>query len=395
MRTLLLALLAALFTGLATYGQPLSDEAEISLMTSDPHEGEVFTIYGHAALRVKDPAQRIDYIFNYGIFSFDKPNFIYRFTKGETDYQLGVTYFENYIAEYQMAGSDVTEQVLNLTPAEKQRVWKALLENYRPENRVYRYNFFFDNCATRPAAITERNIDGTIHYHYNPAPRTFRNEINYCARRRPWLTFGCDLALGSPTDRVATSHERMFLPVNLREAFSLATIENPDGTSRPLVARVQVIQAPEVDEPERDLWDTLTPNVCFSLLLALVALSVGMEYKRKRYCRWIDVGLFLMAGLAGCLLFFLSFISEHPCTCPNWMLVALHPLHLVAAILFGVKRMDKVGYYYHFINFAALSMMLAAWPFIPQHLNTAFLPIVASLWLRSGWAFSRSVWIRK
>ena len=326
MRTLLLALLAALFTGLATYGQPLSDEAEISLMTSDPHEGEVFTIYGHAALRVKDPAQRIDYIFNYGIFSFDKPNFIYRFTKGETDYQLGVTYFENYIAEYQMAGSDVTEQVLNLTPAEKQRVWKALLENYRPENRVYRYNFFFDNCATRPAAITERNID---------------------------------------------------------------------GTSRPLVARVQVIQALEVDEPERDLWDTLTPNVCFSLLLALVALSVGMEYKRKRYCRWIDVGLFLMAGLAGCLLFFLSFISEHPCTCPNWMLVALHPLHLVAAILFGVKRMDKVGYYYHFINFAALSMMLAAWPFIPQHLNTAFLPIVASLWLRSGWAFSRSVWIRK
>lgn len=114
-----LLLLVIISLGLAAHGQkPLSDKAEISLMTSAPYEAEVFTVYGHAALRIKDPILKIDYIFNYGIFSFNKPNFIYRFTKGETDYQLGVANYQDYIIEYQMRGSDVTEQILNLTQSE-------------------------------------------------------------------------------------------------------------------------------------------------------------------------------------------------------------------------------------------------------------------------------------
>ena len=364
-----LLLLVIISLGLAAHGQkPLSDKAEISLMTSAPYEAEVFTVYGHAALRIKDPILKIDYIFNYGIFSFNKPNFIYRFTKGETDYQLGVANYQDYIIEYQMRGSDVTEQILNLTQSEKQRIWEALIENYRPENRVYRYNFFFDNCATRPAVLTEKNVDGNINYHYAPAPQTFRDMINYCTRQHPWLTFGCDLALGSPTDRIATPHEMLFLPEN---------------------------EALDAEELEKDLWDYLTPNLCFTILFATIILSTILEIKRKHYFRILDATLFLIAGLAGCLLFFLSFISEHPCTNPNWMIIALHPLHLVAAILFCVKKADRVVYYYHFINFAALSLMLAGWIFIPQHLNTAFIPLVATLWIRSGWGIYRRLWIRK
>ena len=391
-----LLLLVIISLGLAAHGQkPLSDKAEISLMTSAPYEAEVFTVYGHAALRIKDPILKIDYIFNYGIFSFNKPNFIYRFTKGETDYQLGVANYQDYIIEYQMRGSDVTEQILNLTQSEKQRIWEALIENYRPENRIYRYNFFFDNCATRPAVLTEKNVDGTINYHYAPAPQTFRDMINYCTRQHPWLTFGCDLALGSPTDRTATPHEMLFLPENLKQAFANATIESPDGNSRKLVANTKVIEALDAEELEKDLWDYLTPNLFFTILFAAIILSTILEIKRKRYFRILDTILFLIAGLAGCLLFFLSFISEHPCTNPNWMIIALHPLHLVAAILFCVKKADRVVYYYHFINFAALSLMLAGWIFIPQHLNTAFIPLVATLWIRSGWGIYRRLWIRK
>ena len=104
-------------------------------MTSAPYDEEVFTVYGHAALRIYDPKQNIDYIFNYGIFDFSKPNFIYRFAKGETDYKLGVADFQDYVIEYQMRGSDITEQVLNLTQEEKEHIWDALLINYRPENR--------------------------------------------------------------------------------------------------------------------------------------------------------------------------------------------------------------------------------------------------------------------
>ena len=193
----------------------LSDEAQISILTAAPSDEAVFTLYGHTAVRVKDSLHKIDLVFNYGIFDFSKPNFIYRFAKGETDYKLAAYNFQHYIIEYQMRGSEVTEQVLNFTPDEINKVWNALYINVQPENCVYRYNFFFDNCATRPVAIVEEQVDGKIKYNDPPEPQTFRDLINYCTRNNSWLTFGCDLALGSPTDRVATPHEMMFLPVYL------------------------------------------------------------------------------------------------------------------------------------------------------------------------------------
>ena len=190
-------------------------------------------------------SQKVDYVFNYGIFDFSKPNFIYRFAKGETDYRLGVANYADYVIEYQLRGSTITEQRLNLTPSERQRLWEALVENYRPENRVYRYNFFFDNCATRPALLIEKAV-GHIDYHYPYTAQTFRSLINQCTRHHAWLTFGCDLALGSPTDRIATPHEMMFLPDYLREAFSKAEIIDPEGEHRPLVSETQFIEAGEI-----------------------------------------------------------------------------------------------------------------------------------------------------
>ena len=385
-----------LFLGFLAYtaaAQPrLSEEACISLMTSEPYDEEVFTIYGHAAIRVRDPKLKIDYVFNYGIFDFSKPNFVYRFTKGETDYQLGVSRFQDYAVEYQMRGSDITEQVLNLSQADKERIWEALLVNYRPENRVYRYNFFFDNCATRPASIIEEQVDGTIDYHYPYTSRTFRELINHCSRNHPWLTFGCDLVLGSPTDRLATPHEMMFLPYYLKEAFSRATITDSEGNTRPLVNETNRIEAVEADEPERSVWDFFTPSVCAWLFFGIILISLWLEWRKRTYFLLTDCLLFFLAGTGGVVLFFLSFISEHPSIWPNWSIIWLHPLHLVALILFCVKKLNKAAYYYHFINFAMLTLMLLVWHFIPQHLNNAFLPLVASLWVRSGWGVYRKTW---
>ena len=131
-----------------------------------------------------------------------------------------------------MRGSEVTEQILDIDSAGKARIWEALMINNRPENRVYRYNFFFDNCATRPAAIIENQTNGKIDYDAPFKQQTFRDLINYCTRNKPWLTFGCDLALGSPTDRIATPHEMMFLPPYLKEAFGTATITGADGSRK-------------------------------------------------------------------------------------------------------------------------------------------------------------------
>lgn len=392
MKKILLLFLLGILSIPAIAQPKLSEEARISLMTSAPYDEEVFTVYGHAALRIYDPKQNIDYIFNYGIFDFSKPNFIYRFAKGETDYKLGVADYQDYVIEYQMRGSDITEQVLNLTQEEKARIWEALLINYRPENRVYRYNFFFDNCATRPAAILEKEINGSIDYQYPYQSQTFRDLINHCTRNHPWLTFGCDLALGSPTDRMASQHEMLFLPLYLKEAFAKAIVTAPDGTVRPLVSETNVIGSGETEEPEKDIWDIFTPLVCGWLLFASVLTITGMEWSRKRYFLPVDCVLFLAGGLGGVILFFLSFISVHPCTCPNWSLVWLQPLDWIAVILFCVKKLKKAAYCYHFINFAALTLMLLGWHFIPQHLNNAFIPLVASIWVRSGWGVYRMIW---
>lgn len=366
----------------------LSDEAQISILTAAPSDDEVYTLYGHTAIRVKDPANKLDVVFNYGIFDFSKPNFVYRFTKGETDYKLAAYNFSHYIIEYQMRGSEVTEQILNLTPAEIDKIWNALVVNAKPENAVYRYNFFFDNCATRPAALIETQVEGEIKFNDPPAPKTFRDLINYCTRNHPWLTFGCDLALGNPTDRIATPHEMMFLPVYLKEAFAKAAIVNPDGSERMLVKSTERLAEQLADGSKADkVW--FTPMLCSIILFLLTAAVTWIEWKKKTYFRWVDCILFFLAGVAGTVLFFLCFVSTHPSIRPNWSIVWLQPFHLLGVILFAVKKFRKAAYYYHFINFAALTLLLAGWHFIPQHMNTAFIPLVATLWLRSGFGIYR------
>ena len=184
----------------------------------------------------------------------------------------------------------------------------------------------------------------------------------------------------------------MFLPSYLKEAFSRAVVTRPDGSIRALVSETNLIEAVEPDEPEKDIWDILTPNLCAWLFLGIFLALTGIEWHRRAYFPPADILLFLLAGAGGIVIAFLGFISEHPCTWPNWSILWLHPLHLVAVILFCVKKLKKAAYYYHFINFATLTLMLLAWTFIPQHLNNAFIPLVATLWLRSGWGVYRKKW---
>ncbi len=365
------------------YGQwQLSEQATISILTCAPYDEAVFTVFGHAAFRVQEPSRNLDTVFNYGIFDFSKPNFIYRFALGETDYKLGVEDYLGYMTAYQMRGSTVTEQVLDLHADEKQHLWEALVINAQPENAVYRYNYLFDNCATRLPAMIEKSVDGKVVYNDPPVQLSFRDLVNYCTRDNPWLVFGIDLALGSPSDRLATPHEMMFLPDYLKEEVAKATVKRNDGTERKLVSAIHVTEAVKVVDDDINWLHLFTPLVCNWLFFALIAGITFLEWRKKKRFAIVDILLFILAGVAGCVLFFLCFISTHPCIWPNWSVVWLHPFHFILVILICL-RWKKAVFYYHFINFAALMLMLAGWCFIPQHLNTAFIPLVATLCLRS------------
>ena len=396
-QALLIGLFATLTFNASGQNIRLSNAAEISLLTCSPSDQEAYMLYGHTAIRVRDmhPAsdstRPIDFVFNYGLFDFSKPHFIYRFARGETDYMLGGSDFEHFLAEYRARGSQVSEQTLALDSAERQRLMDALLENARPENRTYRYNFFFDNCATRPAAMIERAVNGSIAYEERREVETFRDVINHCTRHHPWLTFGCDLVVGAPADRPMHLRESFFIPEQLRESFDGAWIITPDGSKRRLVASTRLLSeqtAPEVTP------DFFTPLVCSLLLFIIVALLTLLEVRREACYRWLDCLLLLPAGLAGCVIAFLAFFSVHPAMWPNVTLLWLHPLHLVGLVLVASKRWKRATYVYHFLTFAALLAAAVGYFIIPQHANLTFIPLMLTLLIRSGRNLTRRKKIR-
>ncbi|MDR3126918.1 MAG: DUF4105 domain-containing protein [Tannerellaceae bacterium] len=359
----------------------MGDSARISILTSAPSGDAVFTLYGHAAFRVSDLGNGIDYVFNYGIFDFDRPHFLYRFARGYTDYILGVTHYPSYLAEYRARSSDVTEQFLNLNPLERQRIWHALSLNALPEHRTYRYNFFFDNCATRLPALLERHIDGQIIYPLPPTNPTFRQMINRCTARHPWLTFGCDLALGAPADRTASPHEQMFLPQYLQQAIAGAAIRTAAGETRPLVLTENVIPCPSPAAPTAFREPVFSPLYVCWMIFGIALLVSLWEWRYRRRGKIFDTLLFLSAALGGSIIFFLCFFSEHPAVRPNWSLLWLNPMYWISLCLLFVRRP------WVRICFAAIAgfllLVLLAWNSIPQYLNPAFLPLLLSLCLRS------------
>jgi hypothetical protein len=277
--------------------------------------------------------------------------------------------------------------VLNLSPEEKENLWQALSMNAAPAHRGYRYNFFFDNCATRPIVMIENNINGTVNFQGTKEKTTFREAINKCTANHEWVTLGCDLALGLPTDRIMTLKVSLFLPENLRVYLNESVIVRGEWTQA-VISQTNILNEQQQTPTQKtDIFPS--PLLCFGFLFLILLSITLIEYNRKKYFRIIDCILFFIAGIAGCIIFFLSFISVHPCMFPNINLLWLHPLHFVGVSFFSLKKLKKPAFCYHFINFAAILMMCVGWIFIPQHFNVAFIPMIAALWWRSGWALLR------
>ncbi len=311
---------------------------------------------------------------------------MYHFIKGETDYVLGVTTYKDFLIENQMKGLEVVEQELNLSTAQKQQLWDLLYINSLPENRRYRYNFLFDNCATRPRDMVEMIIQKPVQYPSTKSNQTFRDLIHECVNEFTWMKLGIDLVIGSDADKSITDREKMFLPLYLMEAFRAANVLNNDTTNTPLVKSTNIILESDSEGINNNEQIVIKPtSAAFALLLATLIISFFQaRYNHHKTGRIYDTILFSVAGVAGFVVAFLVFFSEHPAVSPNWNLSWLHFMHLIIAVLFWVKSMEKVVYYYHFINFAVLSLFLISWCFLPQQLPLATIPFAMSLWLRSG-----------
>lgn len=359
------------------------DSVRVSLLTCSPGQ-EIYSLFGHTAVRFEDHVKGVDYVFNYGIFSFDTPHFIWRFVKGETDYQLGVVEFPYFESEYAMRGSSVLQQTLNLLPEEKQKLWDILAENYLPANRIYRYNFLFDNCTTRARDKIEESISGTVDYFKNLDRLSYRDIIHQYTAGHPWAEFGIDLCLGSGADKQADYRQKMFIPFYLFQAADSARIILQDGSSRVMASKSEeIVRTSEVDVANKEGEFFLTP-----MEFSLIALAVTLFFciygiiKNKMY--WgLDILLFGSAGIAGCIIAFLVFFSVHPVVSPNYLLVFLNPIHLVYLPFMIYRSVKRERDVYHWINSGVLTLFILLWWLIPQKINPAILPLALCLLLRS------------
>lgn len=323
------------------------DNIEVSLLTCDPSD-EVYGLYGHTAIRYHNLETGEDWAFNYGIFNFSKPFFIFRFTLGLTDYELGVTTYEFFRRAYANRGVRVREQVLDLTKEEKARLFRDLAINYLPENRVYRYNCYYDNCTTRARDIIEQSIGrgGKIIYGYTSQQRevvTYRQLIHESNAGHPWARFGVDLCMGLGSDLPISSRKAEFLPKMLLEHFDNTRIEDEAG-ERPIVKETRVAVEGFKRPIEKEF--PLTPLQCSITLLVVSLIIMVVEIVTKKVVKAWDVLLMLTQGLSG-ILIVLLFVSQHPTTSTNLQILLLNPLPLffIPAVVLAGKKRRRGGVY--------------------------------------------------
>ena len=323
MRNILLLILLSFYS----FGgaQTLSDSAQIHLLTCTPGT-ETWSKYGHTAVRIMDPSNRLDIVFNYGIFDLMEDDFYIKFVKGETYYRLGVDSYYSFDAFYSRIGRTTYWQELNLTSEQKQRIYDALVLNYRPENRYYLYNFVFDNCATRPYYLLKNALQDTIKSSYKGYEGiSFRQAISRYTGKNSWVDFGINLLFGNEAEQVMTNEQRLFLPEELMNYVANATLA--DGT--PLVKEQHIAPFPPADVPwYANCWLGIA---IFTFLMIWLSID---DRKRGKLTWGIDLILSIIYILLIALVIFLTFFSCHPLVGFNWRLILFPFIHICTRLIY-------------------------------------------------------------
>ena len=359
----------------------LSDQAQISLLTCAEGE-DIYSLFGHSAIRVNDPVNNIDNCYNWGMFEFDSDEIVFatKFTKGRLKYYMDEQDFGYFMMEYDYFQRTVKEQLLNLTHEQKNNLWKALKENYLPENRVYKYDFFFDNCATKMRDIVHDVVGADLIFSgdYLTEKRSFRDLLREMNGAMPWISLGMDIALGAPIDPKATPEEHMFLPNYVLSGFENATVMK-NGIDRPAIKSERMIFQPVEKETKKGL---LRPIVVFSVLMLMVLGLTFRDYKNKSRSKYLDFIIFLITGIVGVLVILLWTATEHDGMRNNLNVLWAFAPNLVVAFYLLKTNPPKWVRSYARLTFILLIMMVLIWTVGVQVYSTALIPFVLLVGLR-------------
>lgn len=349
-------------------------DVEVSVLTCTRGD-QIYSMYGHSGIRVKGvyQNQEIDWVYNYGTFEFDE-TFTWKFTRGQLNYMLSKQTYFNFELEYFHSNRGIREQTLNLEDERKELLVNALEENYKPENRYYLYDFFYDNCATRIRDMLQESLGDSLAFiPPNHVDRSYRQMIDEYHGQWPWTDFGIDLALGLPCDRDVGDQGDMFLPDYLYAQLGRATLD-----SRPLVSRdVEVLPQEVYEKPDPTFTPTLLIWIISALLIGLGLLGL----KRPKLFEIMARSVLAIYGLGGLFILFLWIGTDHTATADNMNLLWAFPLHIIMA--FASWRKNWQHSYFKF-GFLLTLVLMVSWAMIPQDLHPAVLPLLLVFAFISG-----------
>lgn len=355
----------------------LSEDSQISILTCDSGQ-DLYSSFGHSAFRVRDSANGINWVYNYGTFDFNTPNFYYKFAKGKLLYSLSVSTFSDFLFTYEMENRWVKEQLLNLSKEEKNELFRFLENNRKPQNRDYKYDFLFDNCATKLPEVLKKVLGNDIQFHGEHLKNnfSFRDLIHQNLLTNSWSSFGIDLALGSVIDREAAPEEYMFLP-----KYVMLQMQNTSLDGMPLVLRERSV----LEYSDKRFHNNFGTSPLFWLLLLLLfTLTISyIDLRNGTRSRWLDFFLFLTTGVAGLLIFFLWFMTDHSATAINFNILWAFPFNIAACyFLLRKDRIPKWMGKYILMLLVLMTITLLLWIFQIQHFSPLISVVFATLGLR-------------
>jgi Domain of unknown function (DUF4105) len=357
----------------------LSDQAEVSIITCGPGAA-LDALFGHNAIRIHDPVWGIDETYGYGSFDFSTPNFYLKFTQGKLMYEADKIPFNRFVQGYQYENRWIYEQVLDLDSLSKQEIYDFVEWNILPENKKYKYDFFFDNCATKMRDIVKDVVGADLVFSgdYLTEKRSFRDLLREMNGTMPWISLGMDIALGAPIDPKATAEEHMFLPNYVLSGYDNAAVMK-NGIARPAIKSERMIFQPVETDDKKGL---MTPMVIFSVLLLLVLGVTYKDYKSKKRTKIIDFLLFLLTGLVGVTVILLWTATEHAGMRNNLNVLWAFAPNLVVAFYMLKDNPPKWVRSYARILFILLIMMVLIWTVGIQVYSTALIPFVLLIGIR-------------
>jgi Domain of unknown function (DUF4105) len=325
---------------------------QVSVLTCGSGE-DIYTVWGHTAVRVIDSIHQTDIVFNFGTFDFNEPNFLAKFVKGSLLYFVSANNYNDFIAEYKYEQRQVVEQVLNLSSAEKIKWYEALKINMLPENRQYLYNFITDNCTTR---IKDGLFKSSAFLPVGINVPSFRAEVVKAPYQHglPWIGLGIDLLLGAYSDQKPSDFQAAFLPSLLHQQIA---------NTRHLLVKNNVLVA--YNQNNSNSHNTF--YILFAFLLIYMFVSKWNSVPTQKIAKLLDIILLLLLSMGGTLMVYMSLFSKHTACYENYNLMWMHPLYFIAMVFYFIRNeiIGKIG----LVFFASIVALILTSYWLPQHFS--------------------------